>query len=166
MVTGQYPVRRRTAVAGLVVAVGGVVMAAVGLLASPGPVRANAVAGGPAAITTHTVAPVVSLPPDSVRRPADADPAQVVRNYFAAINQHDYQRAWQLGGRNVGESYTAFVTGFASTEFDQLVIESVRGNVVTAGVIAIQSEGEQQNFQGVYTVSGAAVTKFSVHRTG
>src|SRR5262249_10817478 len=37
-----------------------------------------------------------------------AAPEDVVQAYFDAINAGDYQRAWDLGGKNLGGSYQSF----------------------------------------------------------
>jgi hypothetical protein len=89
-------------------------------------------------------------------------PESVVRAYFDAINAKDYQRAWALGGKNVGQTYEAFAAGFATTDRDELIILSVQGNVVTAELIAVQADGAMRKFRGTYTVAGDAIARFSV----
>src|SRR6266536_3615735 len=56
--------------------------------------------------TTSTAqeTPTTQAPPTT-----SPDPETVVRSYFAAINAHDYRKAWQLGGKNLGRSYADFV---------------------------------------------------------
>ena len=97
--------------------------------------------------------------------PAAAGPAATVQAYFAAINAHNYRKAWNLGGSNTGRSYQQFVQGFNGTQQDTLTIQSVSGNVVTAGLSAVQTDGTVKNFQGTYTVNNGVITSFDVRRT-
>jgi hypothetical protein len=90
--------------------------------------------------------------------------AATVRAYYAAINHHRYFRAWRLGGRNTGETYPAFVSGFAGTAHDGVTIQSVSGHVVTAQVVAEQTDGTVKTYQGTYTVADGVITQFDVHR--
>jgi len=90
--------------------------------------------------------------------------AATVRAYYAAINNHRYARAWRLGGRNTGETYHAFVNGFATTAHDTVTIQSVSGDVVTAQLAAEQTDGTVRTYQGSYTVEGGVITEFNVHQ--
>jgi hypothetical protein len=84
--------------------------------------------------------------------------------YYAAINHHHYARAWRLGGRNTGETYHAYVSGFAGTAHDAVTIQSVSGDVVTAQLVAQQANGTVKTYQGSYTVEGGVITQFNVHQ--
>jgi hypothetical protein len=95
-----------------------------------------------AALSAHSLAPVWKP-----MRPTDT-----VRAYIAAINGHRYDRAWRLGGRNTGGSYSGFVSGFAGTAKDTLTILSVSGDVVTARLSAGQTDGTVDTYEGTYTV--------------
>ena len=95
-----------------------------------------------------------------------SDPATVVEDYFTAINGHDYRTAWNLGGMNLGESYDSFVNGFSNTAQDQVTIESVNGDVVTASLLATNDDQSTQSFSGTYTVTGGVITQFAVQQTG
>jgi hypothetical protein len=92
--------------------------------------------------------------------------AATVRAYYAAINNHRYARAWRLGGRNIGETYRAFVTGFSTTAHDTVTIQSVSGDVVTARLVAEQTDGTVKTYQGSYTVEGGVITQFRVRQVG
>ncbi|WP_035302870.1 hypothetical protein [Actinokineospora inagensis] len=98
--------------------------------------------------------------------PAPPTPESVVRAYFDAINAHDYQRAWDLGGKNTGKSFTDFSTGFAGTDHDVLTIQSVTGPTVTIDLVAHQTDGTSRSFHGTYTVTGDTITATQVHATG
>jgi eukaryotic-like serine/threonine-protein kinase len=97
--------------------------------------------------------------------PAIGDPATVVTAYFSAITAKRYARAWELGGVNTGTgSYGAFVAGFATTASDQVTILSVSGNVVTARLTALHTDGSAHTFKGTYTVAGGAIVQFDVQQ--
>lgn len=93
-------------------------------------------------------------------------PAATVRAYVAAINGHDYARAWTLGGRNTGWSYPSFVSGFSTTARDTLTIESVSGDVVTARLTAQQTDGTVSTYEGTYTVDSGVIIGFDVLQVG
>ena len=89
-------------------------------------------------------------------------PAATVRAYIAAINGHDYARAWSLGGQNAGESYSGFVSGFSTTATDTLTVVSVSGDVVTARLTAVQTDGTVDTYQGTYTVHHGVIVGFDI----
>jgi len=97
---------------------------------------------------------------------APAGPAATVRAYVAAINGHHYARAWRLGGRNTGGSYSQFVSGFGTTARDALTIVSVSGDVVTARIAAHQTDGTEATYRGTYTVDNGVITGFNVLQAG
>lgn len=93
-------------------------------------------------------------------------PAATVEAYFAAINAKQYQAAWNLGGQNLGESFSTYQSGFSNTSHDTVAIQSVQGNVVTANLTALNNDGTTQTFSGTYTVTGNEITNFQVQQTG
>jgi cytoskeletal protein RodZ len=111
-----------------------------------------------------TVAPTVR--PTTVPARTLPGPAATVAAFVAAINAHDYARAWNLGGRNTGWSYPSFVSGFSTTARDTLTIESVSGDVVTARLTAQQTDGIITTYDGTYTVDGGVITGFDVLQVG
>ena len=126
--------------------------------------------GGPAGSSAPSVpassaptAPASSLPaPPSPPPPGVL--AATVRAYYAAINHHHYARAWRLGGRNTGETYHAYISGFAGTAHDAVTIQSVSGDVVTGQLDAQQTNGTVKTYQGSYTVEGGVITRFNVRQ--
>jgi Protein kinase domain len=98
--------------------------------------------------------------------PAVSSPSGTVTAYFAALNDHDYTKAWALGGRNTGSSYTSYVNGYGTTAGSNVDILSVSGNVVTARITASQTDGTVKTFQGTYTVNDGIITQFNVRQTG
>jgi transcriptional regulator with XRE-family HTH domain len=93
-------------------------------------------------------------------------PVATVRAYVAAINGHRYARAWRLGGRNSGGSYSQFVSGFGTTARDTLAIVSVSGDVVTARITAHETDGTVNIYQGTYAVDNGVIIGFDVLQTG
>ena len=185
--SGQYGrTRRRSpgAVAAAVAAILIVLAAAAGAaylvrhrIVGTGPSAASPPAAGPAGASTGAAAagPGGSATPHasaSSGTPAAAvvpPPgllAATVRAYYTAINHHRYLRAWRLGGRNTGETYPAFVSGFSGTAHDGVTIQSVSGHVVSAQVVAAQTDGTVKTYQGTYTVAGGVITQFDVHQVG
>ncbi len=108
-----------------------------------------------------TAAPT-TIPPTTARpRPKPADPAAVVRRFYAAVNDRDYQTAWALGGKNLGDrSYESFVAGFADTDHDDLHISAVRGQFVDVRLVASQDGGTRRTvYAGTYRVVGGVITR-------
>jgi hypothetical protein len=93
-----------------------------------------------------------------------AGPAATVSAYIAAINKHHYARAWRLGGRNSSASYPAFVRGFGTTSKDTLVILSVSGSVVSADLVAQQTDGTVKTYQGSYTVDDGVIVRSHIEQ--
>ena len=91
-------------------------------------------------------------------------PAATVRAYIGAINSRDYARAWNLGGKNTGVSYPAFINGFTGTAHDYLTILSVTGNVVAIRLDATQTDGTVEHYQGTYTVNNGSITASHIQR--
>jgi hypothetical protein len=106
----------------------------------------------------------VPRPTVPARRPLR--PTATVRAYIAAINGHHYARAWRLGGRNAGGSYSGFVSGFSGTAHDRLIIVSVSGDVVTARLDARQTDGTVSVYQGTYQVHHGVIIGFDVVQVG
>ncbi len=96
------------------------------------------------------------------------NPARVVKAYFEAINHHRYLRAWQLvgggsSGSSNGTSFPQFRNGYAGTQLDRLTILSIKGDVVTARLWALQDNGVIKIYQGTYTVSDGIIVASNVH---
>ncbi|MDR0346232.1 MAG: hypothetical protein LBI49_24555 [Nocardiopsaceae bacterium] len=86
-------------------------------------------------------------------------PDAVVTAFFSAVNRHDWQRAWQLGGKNLSPSYNAFVQGFAGTARDDVTITATRGGTVLVLLAAIQADGHARTYHGTYQVSNGAISR-------
>jgi hypothetical protein len=130
------------------------------------PSAAGPPAPGSAAPGTAT-SPSAQASPGTTTPAAPPPPgvlAATVRAYYSAINHQRYARAWRLGGRNTGSTYQNFVSGFATTAHDGVTIQSVSGDVVTAQVVAEQTDGTVKTYQGTYTVNDGVITQFNVHQ--
>jgi Protein kinase domain len=90
-------------------------------------------------------------------------PVETVRAYFTAINQHRYGAAWKIGG--LGEQFSTFEAGYAGTKHDSVTILSTVGNVVTARLVAKQTDGSVKTYEGTYTVTRGVITKADVQQT-
>ncbi|MGW2423539.1 hypothetical protein ACWC0C_30530 [Streptomyces sp. NPDC001709] len=93
-------------------------------------------------------------------------PAATVTRFFDAINAHDFQTAWELGGKNLDESYDAFQSGFATTEHDEVTVESVEGDTVSVSLVAQQTDGTEKSFSGQYTVADGVITHATMASAG
>jgi hypothetical protein len=93
-------------------------------------------------------------------------PDGTVHRFFEAINDRDYQTAWDLGGKNLDESYTSFVSGYATTERDEVTVDSVQGETVWVHLLAQQADGTQKSYSGRYTVVDGVITGASMSPTG
>lgn len=116
---------------------------------SPGPTTQEPSAPGPAG------------PP-----PAPVTPNSVVLAYFQAINDHDYGRAWEFGGKNLGRPYGTFVQGFADTGYDAVTITRVAGTTVSVQLVAYHTDGSSHYYAGTYTVAGGVITGAHVVAVG
>jgi hypothetical protein len=125
------------------------------------PVPAGSSPATPASAPAQASAPTATNAP----APSSTGPAAVVQDYFAAINAHDYARAWRLGGRVASPSYQAFVAGFHGTAKDTVTIISVEGGQVTAQLEADQTDGTVKDFSGVYTIAGGIIIHAQVEQT-
>ena len=96
--------------------------------------------------------------------PPATGPAAIVDAYFAAITVGNYTKAWQLGGQNLGSSYAAFVSGFSGTAKDTVTVLSVAGDVVTARLLAYQTDGTVKTYQGTYTVQNGEISQSNVRQ--
>ncbi|GAA3841649.1 hypothetical protein GCM10022403_087260 [Streptomyces coacervatus] len=92
-----------------------------------------------------------------------ADPASVVESFYAAINAHDYQRAWDLGGSYLGRPYADFAGGFADTAADVISIDNVNGNMVDVHLHAVHTDGSTADYAGWYLVESGTIRHGSLH---
>ena len=120
--------------------------------ATPDPYSAS----DPAA--TETAGSALGEPTEETTTPT-AEPEAVVTAYFAAINNRDYQTAWAMGGKNLGDAdYDAFAKGYANTQQDSISQVSVQGTVVQLVLNARQTDGTSRSYNVTYTVEDGVIT--------
>ncbi|WP_244316387.1 excalibur calcium-binding domain-containing protein, partial [Streptomyces albidochromogenes] len=101
--------------------------------------------------------------PTTPKPSAPSDAASTVKAYFNAINARDYRRAWDLGGKNLGDpSYSSFAAGFADVERDTVHILDVSGGTVTVVIDVLRPDGTQQSYEGTYTVRGGIIVDAAI----
>jgi len=89
-------------------------------------------------------------------------PADTVRAFFNAINAHQYHAAWVID--NKSEPFKSFMAGYAGTASDTVTILQISGDIVTARLVAAQSDGSVKTFEGTYTVVNGTIIKANVHQ--
>lgn len=104
----------------------------------------------------HRAAPGVSTAASG--HSSTASPRAVVLAYLKAVNQHDWPRAWRLGGKNLGQSYRQMIAGYRHTRKVVITAMAVRGGAVTVRVLAYETTGAVQTYQLSYLVSGGTIT--------
>jgi serine/threonine protein kinase len=82
--------------------------------------------------------------------------ALIVREYFSDINHHRFQAAYNISSQT--ESLAKFKAGFAGTRRDAITILRTDGNVVTARLRALQTDGRVKVYEGTYTVVNGRIT--------
>ncbi len=104
-----------------------------------------------------------------VDEPSAHDAVAVLRDYYAAINRQEYQRAWSSwsdGGHSSGQTPQQFADGFANTA--QVALQAgVPGPMEGAAgsryieipdtIDATQRDGSVRRYTGVYTLRRALV---------
>jgi hypothetical protein len=125
-------------------------------------------------VTESTTPPPESTPsvpepttPEPASPPADSsadgrDASSVIREYYSDINAHEYRRAWALGGKNLSDSYSAFVSGFATTAHDTVHILRADSDTVSVRLEATQTDGSLRVFEGTYTVNSGTIVAADV----
>jgi Protein kinase domain len=101
-----------------------------------------------------------TVPPSNGPGTGSQSPAVTVREYFAAINHHRYLLAWRL--TNEHETFATFKAGYAGTQHDALTIDQINGNVVSASLVAAQTDGTVKTFHGTYTVTNGVISATDV----
>jgi hypothetical protein len=121
--------------------------------------RAPAPPPGNSGTGTPPAPAATPTPPSST---APTTPQQVVQDYYAAVNAHDYARAWELGGKNLGGSYDSFANGFATTASDAVTVTSVSGDTASIQLDATHTDGSHRYFTGTYTVQNGEIVTASI----
>jgi hypothetical protein len=93
-----------------------------------------------------------------------ADPADVVLAFYDAINDQDYETAWNLGGHNLTETFEKFSDGFANTLHDDVTVTSVSGDTVSVDLLTSETGGVSHEYTGSYTVEDGEIVAGSMKR--
>ena len=135
---------------------------------------------GPPAIAPQPIEPADGADPgmaddaDTVPAPADDGPGadaavQVIRDYYSAINRHEYGSAyalWSSQGQASGKSSAAFAEGFADTSGVSVQIgqpgpvdagAGQRYIEVPVSLVARQVDGSEKRFRGTYVLRRTVV---------
>jgi Trypsin-like peptidase domain len=145
--------------------------ACLGAAADPGPdvtspIPADSIA--PDAVPTteaDAVPPSEATLDDPPKSPESlTNPADVVLAFYDAVNVRDWDRAWELGGKNFGKNPNKpdFIKGYDDTISSDVAITKVEGNVVFIRLWATEqtSDGKKlARFEGSYIVEDGAIVK-------
>lgn len=113
-----------------------------------------------------TARPSPPTPEETTQTASPApDAASTVEAYYAAINARDYRRAWDLGGKNLGGSFSSFQSGFATTDEVFVTVVDVRGDTAAVTLDALQTDGTVRSFAGTYTVRAGVIVAADIHAT-
>lgn len=110
-------------------------------------------------------APTVTVTAQSTQPALANDPAAVVAAYYAAINRHDYERAWRLGGKNFDDSYRQFVEGFAETRRDLVTVVDTQRDTAQVLLLAQQTDGSVRAYKGTYTARDGVLVDAALNTT-
>ncbi|MFJ4653515.1 hypothetical protein ACIP5Y_19800 [Nocardia sp. NPDC088792] len=111
-----------------------------------------------------TSTPVVTTSAVAAAPPAQDRYAAVVLAYFDAINRHDYDSAWNLGGDVIeGGNRAHFPHEFDTLSRDAVTVFPTGGPTVYAHLDAYQLDGSVQHFDGYYVVRGPSIVQWNIH---
>jgi serine/threonine protein kinase len=139
--------------------------AAAVLVAAAGVALVIHFSGQTSALPDRVPSPGVTTPSSSRTAGASAqsDPGAVVRAYYKAINNADFSRAWALGGKNLGQNFTAFATGLAQYSNIGIMSLTSTGNTVTARAREVGIDGETNVINLTFTVANGVITGLTQH---
>ncbi|MBD0747578.1 hypothetical protein [Streptomyces sp. CBMA152] len=103
--------------------------------------------------------------PTTNTSPSSAGPEATVTTYYGALNRGDYSTAWDLGGKNLGQGYSSYVSGFSDTRRTDVTVLSTAGDTVYVNITAYQRDDTRRTYSGTYTVRDGVITDASVHQT-
>jgi len=93
-------------------------------------------------------------PPSS---PAAAGPKAVVEAYFAAINAHNWNKLWDLGGRNFSKTRSQMIAGYRMTAHDDVTDIVTHGDEVSFRLVAHQTNGSVKIYHELFVVRDGMV---------
>lgn len=117
----------------------------------------------------HGTSQVNQVGAPSPRPTSSKAPSTVVKEFFAAINEHDWRQVWLLGGRYTGhgpyKTLPGMIHGYLCTKKDVVTSLTANGNIVSGYFVAYEGhEGVQtkQTYQFRYVVTRGAIRKENV----
>jgi hypothetical protein len=92
--------------------------------------------------------------------PDKNDPLNIVYGYYDLLNAHNYQVAWEWGGKNIaaqnGQTYDSWVAGYAGTRGLYITGQDagvgLGNHLVQVSITVTQDDGSVQHYAGTYTV--------------
>jgi len=135
------------------------------LIVAAGAVIGAHIAGEGSALPER-VPSATTTPAKSVSSRAGPDPAAVVREYYKAINNDNFAKAWALGGKNLGQSFTAFVAQFAQDANIGIMSLTSSGNTVTARAKEVGIDGATEVIMTLIYKLGAEQGQLGVAAAG
>ncbi|ATE71038.1 hypothetical protein [Lysobacter capsici] len=128
----------------------------------------------PAALPVDGTLPIAApadpnAPPATPAEPSAEDAVAVIRDYYAAINGKNFERAyalWSDGGRASGQTPQQFADGFAETAGVSVEVmppgrtdagAGQRYIEVPVAIASTQRDGSQHKYVGAYTLRRAVV---------
>jgi len=129
-----------------------------GKVAAAGALLAVVLAGAGVALALTSRGVFGGQPTPPASSPAVPSPSAVVESYVAAINAHDWRRVWDLGGKNLGQTYSQMVAGYRSTAHDVLASIHAHGDKVTVRLLARETNGTVQTYRVSYVVRDGVIT--------
>jgi hypothetical protein len=114
-----------------------------------------------AASATPATTPATSRPSRTIQLPPS--PVDIVAEYYAAVNSHNWRGAWNLGGKNFGQPYAKFVAGYAGTVRAIVTVVNVidvapHKSTVAVHLLAVNDNNTTVLYNGTYTVTSAVIT--------
>lgn len=110
-------------------------------------------------LTLVTHWPATAPPPS---RPSVASkvlgPSAVVKAFYTAINDHNWPKVWQLGGKNLGTSYPEMTAGYRTTARDVITSLTAKGTAVSGTIAAYQTTGALRTYQVHFVVRNGVIT--------
>ena len=109
--------------------------------------------------------------PASAASASGAGPAAVVRAFFMAVSNHNWQQAWSLGGKNLNRhppynTLSGMASGYRCTVNDEIKTLSVSGQTVSGRFIAHEAHNgvrTEQTYKFSYLVSGNVIKSGHQH---
>jgi serine/threonine protein kinase len=109
--------------------------------------------------------------PASAASTSGTGPAMVVRAFFTAISNHDWQQVWSLGGKNLNRrppynTLSGMAEGYRCTVNDEIKTISASGQTVSGRFVAHEARNgvrTEQTFRFSYLVSGNEIRSGRQH---